>query len=180
MTPQETLVITRYIKASCPQQAIDEYTPEAWHDQFRDLSMEDCRAATAAVIGRQPFVSPSEIRAEVRRIREQRIARSVIEAPPPELADDPRAYCRELAKNVKRAADGLAPPAEAPALPAGTQGQRHDGRPASLREAIAGLRASLGPARNRDFRSPQQVALDQVAESRAKRPADDERPQEDP
>ena len=58
MTHAETVLLTRYVKACCPQQAIDEYTPDAWHDLLGDLALADCRAAAAAVAKRQPFVAP--------------------------------------------------------------------------------------------------------------------------
>ena len=32
MTPSETVLFIRYVRACCPQQAIDEYTADAWHD----------------------------------------------------------------------------------------------------------------------------------------------------
>ena len=67
MTPTETVLLTEYVRACCPQQAIGEYTPDAWHDLLGDLDLADCRAAAAAVARRQPFVAPSEIRAEVGR-----------------------------------------------------------------------------------------------------------------
>ena len=38
MTPQETLLLTRYVKACCPQQAMDDFTPDAWHDLLGDLT----------------------------------------------------------------------------------------------------------------------------------------------
>ena len=107
MTPQETLMLTRYVKACCPQQAIDEYTPDAWHDLLGDLALADCRAGVTAVARRQPFVAPAEIRAEVKRIRDDRLARTPLPAPPAELADDPERYRRALAANVARFADGL-------------------------------------------------------------------------
>ena len=66
MTHAETVLLTRYVKACCPQQAIDRYTPDAWHDLLGDLAPEDCRAAVVTVAKRQPFVAPAEIRAEVR------------------------------------------------------------------------------------------------------------------
>jgi hypothetical protein len=69
MTPRETVILTRYVKALCPQQAIDEYTPNAWHDLLGDLSAVECRAAAIAVARRQPFVAPSEIIAECGRAR---------------------------------------------------------------------------------------------------------------
>lgn len=67
MTHEETVLLTRYVKACCPQQAIDKYTPVAWHDLLGHLGIDDCRAAVAAVASRQPFVAPAEIIAEVRR-----------------------------------------------------------------------------------------------------------------
>src|ERR1700733_6921588 len=30
VTEEEPLVLTRYVKACCPQQAFDRYTPDAW------------------------------------------------------------------------------------------------------------------------------------------------------
>lgn len=63
------MLLTRYVRACCPQQAIDEYTPDAWHDLLGDLDAADCRRAVAAVGRRQPFVAPAEIIAEVRRTR---------------------------------------------------------------------------------------------------------------
>lgn len=67
MTNEETVLLTRYVKACCPQQAIDRYTPDAWHDLLGDLALNECRAAAAAIARRQPFVAPSEIIAEVSR-----------------------------------------------------------------------------------------------------------------
>lgn len=183
MKPQETLILTRYVKACCPQQAIDEYTPDAWHDLLSDLALADCREAVAIVAKRQPFVSPSEIRAEVRRIREARIARSVIPAPSRELTDDPAAYRRALATSIRQAADGQGEPAEArlaitggPARPTAREGRP----PATLRSALAEFRAALGPARRRRPSSdPQQIARQQAAKARERREAQEARePQE--
>lgn len=73
MNREETVLLTRYVKGACPQQTIDELTPNAWHDIVGDLTYEDCCAAVARVARNQPFVAPAEIRAEVKRIREQRL-----------------------------------------------------------------------------------------------------------
>ncbi|SFY52098.1 zinc finger domain-containing protein [Streptomyces sp. F-1] len=64
MTPDETVVLARYVRALCPQQKFDEYTPDAWHDVLGDLPLDAARTAAAAVARRQPFVSPAEIRGE--------------------------------------------------------------------------------------------------------------------
>src|SRR5690349_8618255 len=109
MTPKEAVLLTRYVKACCPQQQIDEYTPDAWHDLLGDLSLADCRAAVAEVAKRQPFVAPSEIRAEVKRTREARITAAKIPPPPPELTNDPDAYSAALHAARVAAADGRDP-----------------------------------------------------------------------
>jgi hypothetical protein len=69
MTPTETVLLTEYVRACCPQQAIGEYTPDAWHDLLGDLSLAECKQAVAAIARRQPFVAPSEIRAEACRVQ---------------------------------------------------------------------------------------------------------------
>ena len=90
MNRQEAVALTRYVKACCPQQAIDEYTPNAWHDLLGDLDLAVCRQAAARVARRQPFVAPAEIRAEVRSERQQRLAicRSDTFMPHGETADN--------------------------------------------------------------------------------------------
>jgi hypothetical protein len=105
LTPSETVVLARYVKACCPQQAMDEFTPNAWHDLLDDLELDDCRAAVAAVAKRQPFVAPAEIRAEVKRIRDARIAAAIVPAPPAELTDEPGRYNELIRANVRRIAD---------------------------------------------------------------------------
>jgi hypothetical protein len=177
MRPQETLILTRYVRACCPQQAMDRYTPDAWHELLGDLSLEDCKQAVTAVARRQPFVAPAEIRAEVRRIREERIARSVIPAPPAELTDDPERYQAVLRAGTRLAADGDALPARGqPLAITGTPPeQRGAGQPATLRSALAELRRALGPARARSGKpvDPQAVAAEQVAEARRRRGEDE-------
>lgn len=112
MTHEEAVILCRYVLACCPQQAIDEYTPDAWHDLLGDLSLADCRDAAAGVARRQPFVAPAEIRAEVRRIRNARIPdRAGLPAPGgPDLADDPKAWTRAMRAINQRLGDGQPPP----------------------------------------------------------------------
>lgn len=170
MKPTEAVMLKEIVRQCCPQQHFGEYTADLWYDLLDDLELSDCTVAVKALARRQPFISPAEIRAEVRKIRADRIERSVVAAPPAELTDDPRAYQRALAGNIRLAADGLAPPAERQALPAGRPTIRQDRRPASLRQALAEFRRALGPARNRVPATPQRLALEQAAESRASRP----------
>ena len=112
MTPTEAVKLTEYVMACCPQQRMNEYTPDAWHDLLGDLSLEDCRAAVATVAKAQPFCAPSEIRAEVRKIRDDRIDRAEIPAPPPEIANGDREIYRAALHAARVAvADGRDPEA---------------------------------------------------------------------
>ena len=104
MTPREAVMLCRYVKACCPQQQVDEYTPDAWHDLLRDLQFNDCRAAVAAVASRQPFVAPAEIRAEVRRIRAERL--HDFQYVPVEGDNDPDVYLAALRSQRTAVADG--------------------------------------------------------------------------
>jgi hypothetical protein len=122
MTPPETVLLTEYIQACCPQQAIGEYTPDAWHDLLGDLTLADCKAAVAEVAKRQPFVSASDIRAEVTEARHQRIRDAGgIPAPPPELLDNPAAYGRALRAAATALADGRDPHAAMRAIASRTR-----------------------------------------------------------
>ncbi len=111
MNPNETVMLARYVKALCPQQKFDEYTPDAWHDVLADYALVDARAAAAAVARKQPFVSPAEIITEIRRQRAERAAdfqgpglsADIPDADP----DDIPAYLSALRGLRTRAADGL-------------------------------------------------------------------------
>ena len=174
MTPSETVLLARYVKACCPQQAIDDYTPDAWHDLIGDLPAADCREAAAAVARRQPFVSPAEIRTEVRRIRTDRLAREIVPAPPHELTDEPGRYQAWTQARVRQIADGFKLPS-AIAAPVGE----------TAPPPIAELRERLGPSAIEPperLLPPEEIARGQAAESRAQRgaAATPEPPEDDP
>jgi hypothetical protein len=111
VTPDETVVLARYVRALCPQQKFDEYTPDAWHDVLADFRLADARAAAAAVARRQPFVSPAEIIAEITQIRSDRATDFQGPGLPAEVPDadpdDVQAYLAALRGQRVRAADGL-------------------------------------------------------------------------
>lgn len=112
MNHQEATALARYVRSACPQQAFDDYTYDVWHDLLGDLDFADAHAAAIAVAKRQPFVAPAEIRAEVRRIRADRVSRAIPPAPPAELTDRPAEYAQAVRDNVRRIADGFAMPRE--------------------------------------------------------------------
>lgn len=105
MTPLEAAALCRFTKAVCPQQAIDEYTPDAWHELLKDLNFQDAKDAVVTVGQNQPFVAPAEIRAEVRRVRNGRLSDfGHLPPPPADLGDDEQA--RWLRALRRRIADG--------------------------------------------------------------------------
>lgn len=111
MNPSETVMLARYVKALCPQQKFDEYTPDAWHDVLGDFSLVDARTAAAAVARRQPFVSPAEIIGEIKRQRGARADSFQGPGLPAEIPDadpdDVPAYLAALRAQRTRAADGI-------------------------------------------------------------------------
>lgn len=108
MTPEETVKLCRYIKAACPAQRFDEFTPDVWHDIFPEwLTLDDARASVIVIKQQQRFVDPSDIIAAVRRVRADRLARAPIEAPPAELTDTPGAYKAELGRRISAVAAGF-------------------------------------------------------------------------
>lgn len=121
MNRTETVALLRIVKAACPAQKLDEYTPEAWADLLSDLRFEDCQEALRNLGRRLVFIAPAEIRIEVRRIRKDRLDRSPLPVPPPDLTPlETLAWQRETNKAI---ADGTyVPPAlelvkPMPALP---------------------------------------------------------------
>jgi hypothetical protein len=158
MKQTETVILTEYVQDCCPQQHIGEYTADAWHDLLGDLDLEDCRLAVQAVARRQPFVAPAEIRAEVRKIRDDRLARMPLPAPPAELADDPGRYQRAVQAGVKRIADGTS-------LHRAIAGAPLPGEPPEAWQQAREALEEPTPVKP----DPRQVAAEQAEESRAKR-----------
>lgn len=106
MTPTQAVALCRLVKACCPQQQIDAYTPDAWGPLLEDKRFEDCQLAVQNLAKRQPFISPSEIRDEVRRIRNDRLDRTELPTPPRHLADDPVAELAWRKEAIRAIGDG--------------------------------------------------------------------------
>jgi hypothetical protein len=71
----ETAMIIRAVKALCPAQKFDEFTPDLWEDVLADTDFADARTAIIVLRRSEPFIGPSEIATDVRRMRNERIAR---------------------------------------------------------------------------------------------------------
>jgi hypothetical protein len=67
------MALCRFTAACCPSQKIDEYTPDAWGLLLEDVRFDDAKEAVVKVARKQPWVSPAEIIAEVKKIRAKRI-----------------------------------------------------------------------------------------------------------
>lgn len=107
MTPAEAVILVRYVRALCPQQKFDEYTPDAWHDLLGHYDFDACKTAAVQLARRQPFIAPAELITEVRRERDKRLANFQYE---PENGDDhPREYLRRLRAQIADVADGRRP-----------------------------------------------------------------------
>lgn len=115
MTPREAVLLTRYVKACCPGQQIDEYTPDAWHDILGALELADCREAVRTIAARQPFVAPAEIAAEVKRVRAERL--HDFQYVPVPGDESTAVYLAALREQREAVASGRREPA--PALPPG-------------------------------------------------------------
>jgi len=62
---KETGMLLAYVAGACPSQKMNDLTGDAWHDILGHLDYAECRAAVRVVGARQPFISPSEIIAEI-------------------------------------------------------------------------------------------------------------------
>lgn len=116
MTPDETVILARYVRALCPQQKFDEYTPDAWHDVLHDYTLDEARTAAAEIASRQAFVAPGEIATEVRKQRRALVSVDAETEAPPVDPNNVPLYLRQIRTHRRNVATGAAPPA--PALPA--------------------------------------------------------------
>lgn len=108
MTPEQTIKITAMVMALCPQQKFEEYTPDAWHLVLGDLDFSDTRDAVIVVCKRSPFCAPSEIRDQVRLMRDDRL-RAAGQAALDVDVDDPddvAAYLGARREHIRRLAGG--------------------------------------------------------------------------
>lgn len=112
MNPEDTIMICRYVAACCPQQAIDEFTPQVWHDHLEPFPYEQVKTATKALTANKPFVQISELVSEVKRIRHKNYAEGMAKLSPPEWvaqSDDPQAYISWMRVAGKALSDGADP-----------------------------------------------------------------------
>lgn len=79
-------MLTGYLRAHFPSQPVDEYTTEALGELLAPYPADDCRQAVLQIAKRgEKWCAPTEVHAEVRRIRSKRIAEAGDLTPPPDL-----------------------------------------------------------------------------------------------
>jgi hypothetical protein len=109
MTPREIVSVVGIVKALCPAQKIDEYTPDAWAMVIGDLPFEDVKEAVVRIAGREPFISVAHIRQEVRRIRADRLERVPETALPDADPDNVREWQAALREGRVHIVEGHRP-----------------------------------------------------------------------
>lgn len=122
MKPTEAVDLARYMRAHFPQQPIDEFTADALAETLADYPADDCRLAVRQIADRgEKWCSPTDVKAEVKRIRAKRIADYGPIEPPAGLdPDNVVGYQRWLGAMHKGIADGtITPP------PAVESGRHH-------------------------------------------------------
>lgn len=119
MNRQETTTLCRYVRALCPQQAFDAYTPDAWHDVLHPHRLDDARQAAAQLAARQPFIAPGEIVTEIRRIRDQRIGNTPPAYLPPDHDETGAEYTARRRAQLAAIGDGREQPTPIGALTGG-------------------------------------------------------------
>lgn len=112
MTPEEAVTLCGMTAAACPSQKFNDYTPDVWGEILQDIRFVDAKEAMYAIKRRQPWVDPSEIIAEVKRMRRKRIDEYGPIVPPSSLDPDDTAAYREWWVETQRSiADGDLKPA---------------------------------------------------------------------
>lgn len=119
MNRAEIIKLGRLVKACCPSQQFDEYTPDAWTLILASYDFEDAKAAVAAIAsaplepGKSRYIEPGHIIAGVLKIRGKRLEATPLPAPPDGL--DSAGYLAWERQTRDAIASGRYVPGDAPA-----------------------------------------------------------------
>ncbi len=106
MTPEQVIDLLS-TAAAFDRRTVGDADVIAWHSAIGELDFADAQAAVVRHYQQtRDFVMPSDVRALVKLIRAERLAREAVPAPDPELSDDARAYQDQLKRNIARLASG--------------------------------------------------------------------------
>ena len=88
MNTAEALRLCRLVKAVCPAQAMDEFTPDGWALTLGRYSYDDAKAAVVVLAsmplepGRSRYIEPGHIIGGINRLRTQRLTETQLPNPP--------------------------------------------------------------------------------------------------
>lgn len=91
MNIQESILLLRKVRAHCPSQKIDEYTPEAWAEALADMSYRDANDAVVWIVrqpldlGRSRYIEPGHLIGALPQVRRNRRIQFGDIVTPPEL-----------------------------------------------------------------------------------------------
>lgn len=105
MISAETAGLVALVASMCPSMHLEETTAKNWYALLADLDAVDAHAAVIRLGRRQRHIAAADIRAEVRAIREERLARDPLPLPDAD-PDDPHRYRAELLAIVTAIASG--------------------------------------------------------------------------
>lgn len=113
MNRTEAARLCRLVKACCPSQAIDEYTPDIWGEILAGYAYADAAQVVRDIVGqplepgRSRYIEPGHIVGGIHRMRAQRLA----DAPPidPPSGLTAAEYCDWQREQRRAAAAGQAP-----------------------------------------------------------------------
>jgi len=140
----EILQICRMVKAFCPSQQFDQYTPDAWTLVLSDQPFEDAKQAIVDIarapldMGKSRYIEPGHIIGVILRIRARRLAEAGTPSPPAGLDADE--YLRWHRQTNHAIATGTLGPLEVESTPADPERVR-----AIIDEALPGRRATVTP-----------------------------------
>ncbi|MFE5909628.1 hypothetical protein ACFQ6B_11165 [Streptomyces wedmorensis] len=146
MLQAETAQLVALVAAMCPSMHLEDTTTDAWHLLLADLDVADVRAAVTRLGRQRSDIAAADIRAEVRAIREERLARNPLPLPDSD-PDDPRRYRAELLDLVTAIASGRRvqrTPAAPGGPPSHLTGSKRDPRVRSLRVPCPWCGAAAG------------------------------------
>lgn len=106
MNVTEVLQICRIVKAFCPSQQFDQYTPDAWTLVLSDQTFEDAKQAVVDIakapldMGKSRYIEPGHIIGAILRIRARRMAEAGMPEPPAGLSPEGYLQWQRNARNA--------------------------------------------------------------------------------
>ena len=151
MNAAEVLQLCRLVKACCPSQVLDEYTPQAWGLILGGYPYADAKDAVAAIVsapmepGKSRYVEPGHIIGGIHRIRARRLEETPMPPPPAELESAAEQIAWQRRTREQIAAGTYVAPTVAPAM-ANPDVRRQMLAAAHVEAAPPEARHELGPA----------------------------------